>query len=195
MFEYIDFPPVPEDLKRLILEKSETHSSKTINGFNKFYVNERIETAVNQEYPLENLGLGLSLHEAEKVPDLCEMTMFQLDELTDWVKDNVSGEFNAVHIQSFDNGKTLFPHVDLIRIKALNYILLTGGDAETVFYAPKKEFSHLIPLPNTYIPFDRIQRINSVVLEQERWHQLDVTKIHTVENLKSKRLSITVSFV
>ena len=194
MFEYLDYKPIPKDLKKIILDQSEKNSSKEISRCKNFYVNERIESAVNNEYSEIKLGLGLPLIETEKISNLCSMTMFQLDEVTQWVRENITDNFNAVHIQSFENGVCFFPHVDLIRSKALNYLVLTG-DADTVFYEPKKEFAHLKPMPSTFIPHDRISQIKSFKIENDRWHQLDVTKIHNVENIKSKRLAITVSFV
>jgi hypothetical protein len=193
MFEYLNYVQIPIDLRDHILDLAFKNSSYQAERFEKFYIDNRIEEAIDESYPTVKLGLGISPKEAEKVSGMCTMTMFQSDKVTDWVRNNINDSFMAVHIQNFDRGSLFFPHVDLIRTKALNY-LIESGDADTIFFEPLEEFKNLVPQPSTYIPHNRIREIKKIKIETNRWHQLDVTKIHNVENIKSRRLAITVSF-
>jgi hypothetical protein len=194
MFEYLDYPLIPLDLKDHIVDLAFKNSSRQIDRFKKFYIDDRIESAIDDKYPNIEIGLGISPKEAENISGMCIMTMFQSDEVTNWIRKNITDSFMAVHIQSFDHGSLFFPHIDLVRTKALNY-LIESGDADTLFFEPLEEFKNLIPQPSTYIPHNRIKEIKKIKIETNRWHQLDVNKIHNVENIKSRRLAITVSFV
>ena len=194
MFEYLNYPSIPLDLKNHILELAFKNSSHSIERFKNFYVDGKIESAVDEKYSTVELGLGIPVKEAETLPGICVMTMFQSDEVTSWVRKNIIDSFSAVHIQSFDQGSLFFPHVDLIRKTAINY-LIESGDADTIFFEPIEEFKNLVPKPSTYIPHSRIKEIKKIKIDEGKWHQLDVSKIHNVENIKSRRLAITISFI
>lgn len=82
-------------------------------------------------------------------------------------------EFYKTKVQVIYNNIAI--HKDYGRTVAYNYIITTGGnDAETVFYKENLEI---------YKKFK---------IEKCRWHRLDVTQYHSVQNLNSERIAITV---
>jgi hypothetical protein len=68
-------------------------------------------------------------------------------------------------------------HTDLNRVEVYNFILSTGGDdVRTCFW-------------NDY---NGSEMLESLRIEPFRWHKLDVTIPHSVQNIKSKRIAISV---
>lgn len=173
MFEYKDYPQVPRHIVESILEKIEKYPL----GFSD-KINEAVANMYGEPLKIELEGLA-------------KMSMFSDNELTAWVKNNVSENFNAVHVQYFSNGTYFFPHVDLLRTRALNYIIQTA-DAETVFYSLIDDTE---VRPNKMIPYESIKEEMRVLISPLSWHELQVDKIHSVENIHGTRIAITVSFI
>lgn len=195
MFKYINYPSVPLDIVDHLLDRvANFQSEKQLTGFQKMYVNESINKEVSRAYDHSDLGLGISTEEALKMDDLSTMTMFTDDILSSWIEENIPEKINAAHVQFFSKGSFFFPHVDLLRHRAINYVI-NSADAETVFYKPKSEFSHLDIKPNTCIPYDRINEVNRFKIESRNWHELEVDNIHSVENINGTRIAITLSIV
>jgi hypothetical protein len=93
-------------------------------------------------------------------------------------------------------GPIIIPHVDEGRSYVYNYLLDTGG-AVTKFYKNAKGYENLKAYPQTVFTYDRIEEIESIDIEKNRWHYLDVTKVHNVENIRpgQKRISLSLSYV
>jgi hypothetical protein len=179
MLTYKDYPQLPAEL--VVLIKDEV--SKRQESTNKFNVSEDIELAAESVY-------GKLVTDNLELDGLAKMNMFTLDELTKWVQENIKDTFNAVHVQYFEGGTFFFPHVDLLRSKAVNY-LITTADATTSFYTP----NGFTPEPNTVIARDRISLTKRFKIEHNRWHELDVTLVHSVENINGVRIAVTLSLV
>jgi len=82
--------------------------------------------------------------------------------------------FNAYLYQCI--GPSIPIHKDIARDTCFNYILNTGGDnVETVWYD------------------DNYKEIHREYIEPNRWHQLKVDVLHTVEGITNKRYGITVN--
>jgi hypothetical protein len=116
------------------------------------------------------------------------------EELEKWVKNNIN-ETCKVNAHGFFYGKYFYPHIDFIRHRAINYIIETGGElVETRFYEPKEKYKHLTFLSRSYIPYEKLNLIESVVIKPFKWHSMEVNKIHSVENLdpNKKRVSLTL---
>ena len=83
------------------------------------------------------------------------------------------------------------PHTDPadLRPEALLYILDPGGPSvETVWYDIKSEFD---PMPEVAaLAYRKLDKIESHILEEDCWHRLVLTTPHSVENIKSIRLSM-----
>jgi hypothetical protein len=117
-------------------------------------------------------------------------------ELTEWVKENITIPYRGVNIQVMSGGNFVAPHIDEIRNGALNYIIQTGGpDVKTKLYKPKLEYANLKVTPQTVFLYDTIDEVHSETLPTNKWHILDVTQIHSVNNLvpSSSRISISIS--
>ena len=87
-----------------------------------------------------------------------------------------------------------------MRDVAYNYVIEAGGsDVRTCFYRPKIEYAHLDTKADvsTFVPYDRIDLVDQVVFDCDRWHEIKVDNIHSVEDLDpaSIRLSLTLSVV
>ncbi len=177
MFKYLDYPAIPKELEQHIFDAVLQHQTDKI-----FTASENINKAVTETY-----GTTLNIN----VDGLANMGIFKDDLVTNWIYKNITKSFNGVHVQYFENGNFFFPHVDLLRSKALNYLLSTAN-AETIFY---ETIENIEIKPNSMIPYDSIKPVFKKVIDQYRWHELEVDKIHSVENINGIRIAITVSFI
>lgn len=194
MFKYIDKPTIPDDIVNIIREQVKIHNSKTLSDFNKMHINDNIQSEIDKAYGESSEGLGMPFQTSEKYVGLAEFTMIKADDrITNWVKENVTDKLNGVHIQIID-GKYVFPHIDMLRNRVWNYTIDTAN-ANTCFYEAKPEYSHLELKPRTYVPYERVNEIQRYTIERNRWHELDVGKIHGVENIDGIRLALSISFV
>jgi len=93
------------------------------------------------------------------------------NELTDFLK-SLFPECTRFRYQTLKDGVPR--HIDVGRSVCYNYILQAGGsNVETVWWKNDKE------IYRTCIP-------------EKKWHKLNVSIEHTVENIETERLSITV---
>jgi hypothetical protein len=116
--------------------------------------------------------------------------------INDWVNKNITPRPGLVTIQVMHGGSTITPHIDEGRTKVYNYVLETGGGI-TKFYKNAKDYEHLTAYPQTIFTYDRIEEIETINIEKNRWHYLNVSKIHNVENIQpsQKRISLSLSYV
>lgn len=195
-FKYLNFPQVPQHLIESVYKcLNEQHDIDSTHTFKKFKIDAYQIDKIEESYIIDNTLLGVAGDEAvEKYPDLSTFMFTKAPaDIHQWCNDNIL-EGCTVHIQYFTGGSFFLPHVDLIRNRAYNYLIETGN-AVTCFWQPKKEYSHLKATPNTFIPYDRIELVEEITIEKNKWHQLAVDKIHSVEKIKSTRLSLTISLV
>lgn len=84
------------------------------------------------------------------------------------------------------------PHIDKSRSTAINFYIDEGGDnVETVFYQP---YNSLNNYPGKVLTYDDVQPIARYVLPKHAWYALDVRKFHSVENIKTIRIMLALSF-
>lgn len=210
-FTYLDLPPIPQDIEQKILAVVSTpirnfHSSEeflqyTIENRNNLNIeaSEEIINAIkNVEYnPTDSLGHHLS-DVWKHFKDLAEFDFLEVsEEVKQWVKDNIDLNVAHVSVQSMYGGKSITPHVDEMRSYAYNYVIDTGGETSTCFWKPRPEFEHLKVYAQTVFPYDRLELIEEIKIEQGRWHRLDTRQIHSVENLdpSKKRISLSLSIL
>lgn len=177
MLTYKDYPPLPTE----IVEQIKDEVNKRQDSTAKFNVPVNIDLAVEQVY-------GKLVTDDLDLDGLAKMNMFTLDSLTAWAHANIKEPFSAVHVQYFEGGTFFFPHVDLLRSKAVNY-LITTADATTSFYTP----NGFTPEPNTVIAREKISLTKQFRIDHNRWHELDVTLVHSVENINGTRIAVTLS--
>lgn len=93
------------------------------------------------------------------------------------------------------NGDRFAAHVDPTedRTHCLNYLLNPGGpDVATVWYDIKPEHAYryheCAPIPN-----DRLEEKERHVLQADTWYQLNTVVPHSVENMETTRLSLSIA--
>ena len=149
----------------------------------------------HEKYSKEVLGLNLELLE-EYYPSVCVLSFLPVEQdVADWVHENITPK-GFVGINIFHSGDFFFPHIDLMRTKAINCVIEPGGDnVTTAWYTPKKEFEHLEATTRTFIPYDRVEVIEEQIFAAGDWYELDVSKIHNVKDIDptKRRITITVS--
>ena len=103
-------------------------------------------------------------------------------ELFDWLTKTFNRPIIAYY-QVMHND--IDPHVDRKRTKAINYLIQTGGENATTFIYKQKA------KPGPYKGTVTVEE--SKILELNRWHSIDVTRIHAVKNIESNHPRISVS--
>lgn len=93
-------------------------------------------------------------------------------ELGQWLK-TLFAEDHMFKIQRVEQG--LHPHIDKSRICAYNYLLDTGGSNAALCYYDKTG-----------------KLIEKHQISPHRWHRIDVTQLHTVTDILTTRIAITV---
>lgn len=201
-----EFPPVPDDIIQIALDDFEKHRHRLVptkDNFEKFKMLPEYKGKVDNEHdnPTTSDGfLGVLTSEAQSVynKEICNFNTMTItsEVVLRWLEEHLPMKGIHAGLQEFVNGSFFPPHVDLVRYKAINFpIELGGSNVTTDFWKPKDEYSHLKITPRTAFPYDRIEKIGSYKVELHKWHQLDVTKIHSVENMEPglRRMSITLS--
>lgn len=210
-FTYLDLPPVPKYIEDQILYIANTPGTNfhNTNDFVDFLESNRkdLNISADQEIidAIKNIqidlskSLGYPLSDAwEHFSNLAHFDFLEVnDEIKQWVKSTIDKEVIHISVQSMYGGTTITPHIDEMRSSALNYVVSTGGQSKTCFYKAKKEYEHLTPYPQTVFPFERLELMEEVQIEPYKWHQIDVTKIHSVENIDptKKRISLSLSIL
>lgn len=198
MIVYKDFPPVPNHIVEQILTDVSKINFQT-NDFN-LTADDNLLESIKQFAPVPgDKVLGVAFNEAqqyytEKIASFAFIN--PCNDLITWAKENITIPFRAVNIQVMTGGEFVVPHIDEIRSGGLNYILQTGGPTvKTKFYKPKNEYSNLKATPQTAFLYETIEEIYSETLPLNKWHVLDVTQIHSVNDLvaSSSRVSISIS--
>lgn len=105
-----------------------------------------------------------------------ESTNYQLFDASVLLKEYTKSIFDFKHetrVQKIT--KDLVRHKDVNRTLAYNYILdLGGSNVETCFYN------------------DQLQLTESVIIEANRWHVINVDVYHNVKNVTGSRIALTV---
>jgi hypothetical protein len=214
-FKYLyDIPTIPqeiiEEIYQLIENPIEDHNdSAEVHLYKTQEIASRPDlqlSAVNQDLldTFSNYShdhedsLGYPISQANVLfNDLAKFDFLKVsDNILEWAYVNINPKPALVTIQVMHNGPTIIPHVDEGRIFVYNYLLDTGG-AITRFYKNAKGYEHLTAYPQTVFTYDRIEVIETIDIEPNRWHYLDVTKVHNVENIQPgrKRISLSLSYV
>jgi hypothetical protein len=195
-FKYEAYPPLPPELKALILETIEKEQSNLKSTNIQMNAPDSVINSITEDVDLTN-NLGWHYSESKShFPFICDYYVFNVPaEVAIWLRDHVSKE--PANIQVMAGGSHVPPHIDEIRKGALNYVIETGGDVRTVFYNVKNENANENATPFTVIPYEKLDVSNDVDIQTERWHTLDTTRIHSVEGINTlkKRIAISISIM
>lgn len=202
-FQYLDqLPSLPEEIVaeiyRLVNASNSNYQSSSdvglqLNSIDKVLLDKLKEFTCNKDD-----SLGFQMDTAGNY--FCDLAKFDFlpatKTITEWVNTNIDCKHVYISIQVMRGGKKIPPHIDEGRTYAYNYLLETGG-AITKFYKAAKEYEHLTAYPQTIFTYDRIEEIESINIKKNKWHYLNVNKIHNVENiqLEQQRISLSVGYV
>lgn len=193
MINFYNYPTVPDNLNSEIMFHVDNFTANsTIPGMN---TSSNVTEQINLQEP-EPRGLGVSFTTAKKLcPGLATFIMIPVPngELKDWVKSNITDKFNGLHVQVI-HGEYVLPHVDVLRKKAWNYII-SDGDADTVFYQLLPQYRHMPVYSNSWVLPNMVTELHRIKLPKYRWHELNVTQLHGVENINKVRIMLSLSFV
>lgn len=209
-FKYIDdLPKLPDYIVAEILKVIENpsanfHSSEEIA--NTYLSDSSLQLSSVDITLLENLksfsydtskSLGHPMDSAdEHFNNLAKFDFLEVtDTIKDWVYKNISPKPSYISVQVMFGGTTITPHIDEARKYAYNYIV-SSAEGITSFYRPAIDFEHLIVYPQTIFTHDRIEVTDSLSIDTNRWHYIDVSKIHGVSNITpgQKRISLSLSY-
>lgn len=115
------------------------------------------------------------------------------DDLTDWVKHNITSDFKNVGIaRNYGEADSLGPHADFTRDWCLIYPIKTGG-CRTVFW---QQHDHpLVREGNTYINnYSELEMLDGIDIPEKTWCLLNVKILHSVEGCCGDRLTVQVAF-
>jgi hypothetical protein len=198
-FEYKDFPVVPDSLKDHILKLTEP-----LILAQEGILNEVPDSDYKDDDKDDSLGVYYQkqhIHKYDK--SLAFLDQYDIGDVANqWINQNII-QHKRASLQVIHGGELVAPHKDNTpgdpsksRKRALNYYFETGGDsAELVFYKPLEKYAHLILYPGTLVPFDRIEKIESIKIEPNRWHEIHTQTMHSVEFLDptKKRIGLTIT--
>jgi len=86
------------------------------------------------------------------------------------------------------------PHSDRVRIFALNFYLEEGGNGvHTVMY---NTFDNYIPGHGTgkIYKYEELTIEKTYHLKMDQWYALNVRQAHSIENIETRRIILTISF-
>lgn len=202
---YLELPPLPDYLISQVYQLIDDFVPP--NGITIEINGSTVILDIDPNTPNDNLNdLGIPINNIEKVktslelpeskhrtvatPHIIEVT----DTIDQWLRENICSEMMYARILVIENGNTFTPHVDKIRKAAYNFVIESGGTAKTARWKPKKEFASMKASPYSYVPYERIDLIEEVHINLRQWHQLDITEIHSVEELdpEKRRIVLTI---
>lgn len=196
MIVYKDFPSVPDYIVEQILIDASKINFQT-NEFNLTADDTLLESIKEFAPKLGDQVLGVAFNEAqnyytEKIASFAFIN--PCNDLIIWAKENITMPYRGINIQVMTGGEFVVPHIDEIRTGGLNYILQAGGpNVKTKFYKPKSEYSNLRATPQTAFLYETIEEVHSETLPLNKWHILDVTHIHSVNDLVASDMRISIS--
>lgn len=86
------------------------------------------------------------------------------------------------------------PHSDRVRIFAFNYYLEEGGtNVETVMYNTFDNYNAGVGTGNIY-PYEQLVKDKTYHLKMNQWYALNVRQVHSIENIETRRIILTISF-
>lgn len=122
------------------------------------------------------------------------LTRYKLENVYDWIRANITDQFDEVSAQIVERGSSTGPHTDRLRKWHLFYVFETGGDnVETVWY---KEPG--MPLWQdvfkVYDDYAKLEELHRCILPANTWILFNSRIIHDVQNMTGTRKTLTVDF-
>ena len=191
MLEYystLNIPAVPDHLVETEISKlkSFTPTQDTILSYRTFIPSFPIKlkdgtkdySTVYNRIELDQVCIDWMIeHIPELANEQCEFGLQFIDAIT-----NTSGRFS--------------PHTDGPRgAHVISYILDTGSDSDVTTHWWREHGRDSYRVPATLINnYQIVDELTSVAIPAKTWHWLDSSILHSVHNVKTRRIAITVGF-
>jgi len=187
-FNYYDFPIPPEEIKREVYTVIQDTQFQVLDSELLLVTDVQIDKLPQPDW---TTNIGLPLSSVRDIPNRAIFYFLETSKLIkEWAYDCIPIKFSGINIQLIKNGSFIIPHVDEVRSTAYNFHFETGG-ASTCFFKPKD--MSLTVSPQTYIPHSMIDKVFETIIEPNKWHSLNVSQIHSVENIKGLRVGLSLS--
>jgi hypothetical protein len=175
LYQYLDYlPSIPQDMAEHMVN---CHREQEI----LFTVPER-----------------LTLHAGQAVKNVSYNRYQLAAELEQWIKANVCDWFNCAGFQTqmpYLPSQSHLPHTDTWpRRWVLNYNLQTGGSKVITRWYQEQGHELLRNDCTRPASLDNLVCVESVQLEPHRWHVLNTSVLHAVDNIETTRMTISLSF-
>jgi len=201
--KYLKFPNYPKLPAELVDEILSIVNTQDFSTFDDLLINSSPEfiKIVKEAYGFEGKDspLGYAGAEArERFTTLVKYHFLDVSErIKKWVEENLPVNAAAVNIQVMTDGQSIAPHIDEIRVEAINYIISSGGDVSLIFYELKNSEDEKWIHPQMFIPYEKLHIKEETKVPLEVWHVLPTNKIHSVENIDptKKRISLSISIL
>ena len=202
-YRSLNYPNVPKELVGQTIASVNSqmnemdHNTKAKAGNFKLKVD--VQPYIDQIYSDEAFKNNLGVTHTDGLdqnPDAALIVFLSANfELQEWCDNNIEKDC-VVNLLYIHGGTRFLPHIDPLRNRSYNYIIETSDNVRNCFWEPKQEYANLNVTPMTYIDYNRLNLIDEVVLPKNKWYELNVGKIHSVENIDPtrRRIVITVSF-
>jgi hypothetical protein len=97
-------------------------------------------------------------------------------------------------LQIVEGGNHVAPHVDDREARSIGrlYLLKAGGSTvRTEWWEPKEDWKQAYVPDYKGIPYNRLNLIESHILEEDNWYLMNFSQIHSVENQESLRIALS----
>ena len=118
--------------------------------------------------------------------------------LLDWLRTNISTSLDLAGLQrmtwpddAISGKRIIVPHTDAVRNWAVSYLFELGGTNVTTSFYQEQDFS-LIRESDRLFKTERLTVVKQLVIEPYRWHLINTSVIHGVENVETQRQAITI---
>ena len=135
---------------------------------------------------------GIKIRNSDPEIDLGECAEFSLikagEEIQQWSEEWVDPKCK-IGIVFIKNGIYLAPHRDFHRVGAINYWVSLGGDHVTTCWwretisKPINTRKDMLRSFSRQYPYSTLTKIEEHCIENNVWHEINVSEIHSVENL------------
>lgn len=201
-YSLVDLPHPPQDIIDSVIKTAEENYA---NGDTNAQFLTR--PSITDEQMLQYMSTRLSIIEGKAYLRADYRRYLVEDKVKQWFEENVTTDYNQIGSQLMTNnggepypdttfGGIFTPHTDgSIRKYVLNYIIKNGSDkAENLWLSePHKKLvreGEPIQFPDS----ESLKVIKSVILPERSWCMLYGKIIHTVRNLQTNRIQISVGF-
>ena len=179
-YKLLDFPSLPvhleQQLDQLILEKLlgfpgqvYTPTTRGINGLINYIQYKNFDHTKSGQ---------IVYHELPK-------------DFVDWINQNIVSIYNRATI-AVHHGEIAPPHTDYLRQFGINYIHRLGGNNVTTVWYQETGKSVVRNGRARQPDYAKLTVLDQVVLPARRWHLLRTDVLHSVENLYSNRIRLSI---